>query len=184
MKRIFCFLLIGVMAVALAGPSLAAVKKPVKKTPAKTTKPAAPKATPVATSAPAVQPVAALRAGFFYEGGLAGGAGALEVGYGRAISDRLYLSGAAGYGVGSGFGVVIIDPIKATYDLGGFFAGGGLNYAMYSALVSGVPGISGTISNKNMFGVEVFAGKQFDKLSAKLGYSTALGLRFGVGYEF
>lgn len=140
--------------------------------------PAPPKILPVAAVA---QPV---KTSFLVEGGLAGGAAALELGYSRAVNDKISLSGALGYAVGSGYGVVLLDPVRATYDFGAAFVGAGLNYAIYSSLVTNIPGLAGTISNKNMFGVELFAAKQFGRYTGRVGYSTALGLRVAAGYPF
>lgn len=139
---------------------------------------------PVTSPAPAAAPVVSVnKAGFFVEGGLAGGAGAVELGYGRTVNDKLSLSGAVGYSVGNGYGVTVLDPIGLVYNLGAFTLGAGLNYAMYSSIVTNIPGLSGNIANQNMFGIELSAGKNFGKVAGKLGYSTALGLRAGLIYN-
>ena len=143
------------------------------------TPPPAPKPAP---PQPAPKPPA--KAGFFAEGGMAGGAMAAELGYGRSFGEKLYLSGAAGYAVGNQYRVLVLDPIRASFDLKQFVVGAGLNYAAYSDYVANIPGFSGTIPNKNLFGFEVFAGKQFGDLIGKIGYSTALGLRAGAAMNF
>ncbi|MFA5112868.1 MAG: undecaprenyl-diphosphate phosphatase [Candidatus Margulisiibacteriota bacterium] len=124
------------------------------------------------------------KAGWFAEGGLAGGALAITGGYGKQFSDKLYVSGAAGYAVGSGFGIVVLDPVRVSYDLGNYYVGAGLNYAMYSKLVKNIPGL-GNISEKNLAGIELLGGLKInERLSARLGYSTCLGLRVSAGYLF
>jgi hypothetical protein len=184
----------------LAGPAPAVVQKKVvkKKVVKKPVRPVArpkfpvdkgrvvapsPKPAPVVV-APAPPPLR--KAGWFVEGGLAGGAGAVEAGYGRRITDNLYLSGAAGYGVGGGFGVVVIDPLRINYEFGRYFAGAGLNYAMYSsANVQNVPGLApGKISSQNMLGAELLGGLRLEKIVLMAGYGSALGIRVSAGYEF
>ena len=108
----------------------------------------------------------------------------VEGGYGKQFGDKLYVSGAAGYAIGSGFGIVVLDPLRASYDLGNYYAGAGLSYAMYSKLVKNVPGL-GNITDKNLAGIELFGGARInEQLSARLGYSTCLGLRGSIGYRF
>lgn len=184
MKKVISILVIGFFIFSFAGSSLAAAKpkpKPKKVVPATPATPAV--KAEAANPAPAEAPAPG-KAGFFYEGGLAGGGAALEFGYGKSLNNKVYLSGALGGAAGSGFSVIILDPIRISYDMGSYMVGAGLNYAMYSNLVTGVPGLSGTIPNKNMFGAEVFAAKQFGKLVGTVGFSTALGLRAVVGYLF
>jgi hypothetical protein len=117
---------------------------------------------------PAADPPA--KAFFFAEGGLAGGGLAAELGYGRSLKEKLTLSGAAGYIFGAGSGAFLLDPIRLTCDLGAYLVGAGANCAFYS--------------DKNLLGIEVFAARQFNKVTGKIGYSSALGLRAGVGYVF
>jgi len=162
-----CALLAG-----LTGPSQAATKK----------KAPAPVAQAFEESAPAPS-AQSVKSGLFVEGGLAGGAAALEIGYGRHLNNTLALSGALGYALGNKYGVVVIDLARLTYNAGGMFYGGAINYAMYSDIITSIPGISGNISNKNLAGLEVFAGKNFGRYSGRIAYSTALGLRAGVGYD-
>jgi hypothetical protein len=206
MKKIIVLLLIVLFSSSLISPSISAVKKKkvvkkkryyrriVRNWPKGGPRPVFPNAsgerTIVVVPAPAPKPVLPqpskplVKAGFFAEGGMAGGAMAAELGYGRSFGEKLVLSGAAGYAVGNRYGVVVFDPIRATFDLKNLFVGAGLNYAAYSEYVTGIPGFSGTISNKNLFGFEVFAGKQFGDLIGKIGYSTALGLRAGAAMNF
>jgi hypothetical protein len=136
---------------------------------------------PVPTTPPA-KPT--LKSGWSAEGGLGGGAILLEGVYQKGLSDKLAARFGAGYGLGGKFGVMVVEA-GACYDLGSFQVGGGLNYAAYSELVSGVPGLSGTISNKNLVGVELFGVTKIrDKWGARVGYSTALGLRLAASYGF
>jgi hypothetical protein len=146
--------------------------------------PAAAKAVEV-RPAPAPKPAPA-KSNYFIEGGLAGGSAAFELGYGQQQSDNLYLSGAAGYAIGNKFGILVLDVIRASYQFDTMFVGAGLNYAMYSALVADVPGLApGSLPSQNMFGVELFGGMRLNQsMSVKAGWSSALGLRAAVGYEF
>lgn len=207
MRKLISFVLMIVLMFGLVSPSLSAVKKKKLKKkrhyrriarnwPKGGPRPVFPKETKASepievVSSPAVLPPApavvapaapAGKAGWFAEGGFGGGALLIEAGYGK-MKDNVYWSGGAGYAMGSGFSVLVLDPIRATFALKDYSLGLGLNYAMYSAIVSNVPGISGTLPNKNMFGLEVFATKKFDRLIGRLGYSSALGLRASVIYE-
>ena len=121
---------------------------------------------------PAIKPVssAPARNGFFAEGGLAGGGLAIEAGWMRRQTDKLAWSGAAGYIFGVSNGVVLLDPIRLSCDLGTYMVGAGANCALYS--------------DKTLLGIEVFASRQFNKITGRIGYSSALGLRAGIGYEF
>ena len=110
------------------------------------------------------------KAFFFAEGGLAGGGAALELGCGRTLKEKLTLSGAAGYVFGVSNGIFVLDPVRLTCDLGTYMVGAGANCAFYN--------------DKNLIGIEVFAAKQFNKITGKIGYSSALGLRAGASYEF
>jgi len=171
-KICLALLCAGVLLLGLTGPVLAAAKKKVPAPVTQTFVASAP--VPVAQSA---------KAGWFVEGGLAGGAAAAELGYGRSLNNNLSLSGALGYAVGNKYGVVVVDLARLTYGSGDLVFGAGLNYAMYSDIIANIPGISGNISNKNLAGLEVFAGKRFGRYSGRVAYSTALGLRAGVGYD-
>ena len=102
---------------------------------------------------------------FFAEGGLGGGGVAAEIGYQRTMNEKISLSGAGGF-VAGGDGGVVLDLVRATYDLNNMFAGAGINCA------------------RNMFGLELFAGKKFNRWSARVGYSGILGVRAAAGYEF
>jgi hypothetical protein len=107
----------------------------------------------------------------FVEGGVAGGGAAAEVGYGRTLKEKLTLSGAVGYVFGVSNGIFVLDPVRLTCDLGNYMVGAGANCAFYN--------------DKNLIGIEVFAAKQFNaKVSGKIGYSSALGLRAGLAYQF
>lgn len=191
MKRIASVLMIGVFvfgfalaAFAADGPAAVPPVSPLLQAPAANPAPAVTPAASAAPAAPAVAPTApAKKAGLFVEGGLAGGAAAVELGYGRAMNDKLSLSGAVGYSVGNGYGVAVLDAVRLNYEFGALMIGAGLNYAIYSTIVSNIPGISGNISNKNLLGVELSIGKNFGKMIGKIGYSTALGLRAGLIYN-
>jgi hypothetical protein len=121
----------------------------------------APEPEPVAAP-PAPEPKPALKAGWFVEGGVAGGGLAVGGGYGKQLNDKLYVSGAAGFA--NGF--VVIDLVRASYDLGKYYVGGGLSYANSQA------------------GAEIAGGVKInDRLSARLGLSTCLGLRVAASYD-
>jgi hypothetical protein len=171
-----------VLVIGLSGSSWAASKKapPKKKEPVKQVAPA-PALQTVVTSPS--QPAKPAKAGWFVEGGLAGGAAALELGYGKSLNGTYSVSGALGYALGNKYGVVVLDLARLTYASGDLFAGAAVNYAMYSDIISNIPGISGNISNKNLVGLEVFAGKRFGRYSGRLAYGTALGLRAGLGCD-
>jgi hypothetical protein len=127
------------------------------------------------------------RARIFAEGGYGAGGLVIEGGYGGLeLMKKVNFSAAAGIGIGSGFSVIILDLARVTYDVEKFFVGGGINYAMYSSPnVRDIPGLSGRIPSQNMLGVELLGGMHIaDKISARLGFSTAMGLRAAVGYEF
>ena len=133
---------------------------------------------------PPPAPVSA-KGSWFAEGGLGGGALAVEGGYKYKYSDKINLCAAGGYAIGNKFSIVVLDLAQVRYELApAYFVGGGLTYAMYSALVSGVTGLSGTIPNQNMFGVELLGGYKRDRLTIRAGYNTALGLRLSAGYDF
>lgn len=186
MKKISVLFLLLMFALTLSGTSYSATtaKKKATKPKFPIYKEVAPKVVPKTT--PAVEPAKIRKSMFFVEGGLGGGSGVIELCYGREISDNMMLSGGIGYGVGSGFGVVVLDPLRVNYNMGTFTVGGGLNYAMYSsASITNVPGLSGKIPSQNIFGGELFAAKNIrDKISGRIGYSTALGFRASLGYEF
>jgi hypothetical protein len=190
MRKMFSCLLIIIFVLTLFSPAQSIVKKKkkiiirrrhyrriVRNWPTGGPRPVFPKAggsneavvLPAAEQAPpsAVKPVssAPARNGFFAEAGLAGGGLALELGLMRG-----QLSGAAGYIFGVSNGVVLLDPIRLTCDLGTYMVGAGANCVFYS--------------DKTQLGIEVFAARQFNKITGRIGYSSALGLRAGVGYAF
>ncbi len=104
---------------------------------------------------------------FFAEGGLAGGGGALEIGYARSLNEKLNLSGALGFTFFSNNNGVVLDLVRAAYNINNIaFAGAGLGYA------------------RNIPGVELFAGRHFDRWSVRAGYSGALGFRLAAAYRF
>lgn len=190
MKRVLVFVFVLVLTVSLVCGSWAAVKKsaareakPVFPT---TTKQAAPTVVAPAKVAPAAAPAkpaqSAAKRGFFVEAGYGAGGGVAEIGISRPFREGLVLSGGLGLGVGSGYSVVVIDPIRATFDRGQYALGLGLNYAIYSTLVD-IPGV-GSLSNRNVLGLEVFGQKEINKYLARVGYSTALGLRASLIFDF
>jgi hypothetical protein len=131
------------------------------------------------------RPKKAMKSGFFAEGGLGGGALLLSGGYQVGLMDKMTYAFEAGYGIGSNYNVMVLDLARVSYDMGSFFLGGGMNYAMYSDTPSNILGLSGKLSSKNMLGIEVLGGTRFrDNMVARVGYSTALGLRASVSYEF
>lgn len=213
MKKVLSLLLFITFIFSLSGPSFSAVKKaPVKKTKIKVkvtkkkvkVKVKATAARPVfpvdkgskkivvtreikviAAPKPALKPEP--RARIFAEGGYGAGGLVVEAGYGGLeLMKKLNFSVAAGLGMGSGYSVVVLDLARVTYEMDKFYAGGGINYAVYSSPnVQDVPGISGRIPNQNMFGVELLGGMRVrDNIFLKTGFSTALGIRASIGYEF
>ena len=121
---------------------------------------------------------------FVAEGGLGGGALAVEMLISLPLRDKIDYFGGLGYGIGSGYGVVIMDLARLVYSFNDdLTAGLGINYAMYSSLPASVPGLS-TLTDKSLMGVELFGAKQFGRITARLGYSTALGFRLSAGYKF
>lgn len=128
------------------------------------------------------------KSNFALESGFGGGGIILELGYQRKISDKINYTAGLGYAIGNQYGVVILDVARVHSDLGSYVIGGGLNYAMYSSLVSGVLGLSGTIPSKNILGLELFWGKRFafqgHEAVGMVGYNTALGLRLTASFEF
>ena len=77
-----------------------------------------------------------------------------------------------------------MDIGRIAYDSGKFFWGGGVSYALYSEIVTDILGFSGKIANKNLLGAELFGGMRLKQIIGKLGYSSSLGVRASVGYEF
>ena len=121
---------------------------------------------------------------FFGEAGLGGGALVLEMGLRRQLNDKWDYCAGVGYGIGSKYGVVVLDLARLNYKREGFTWGGGFTYAMYSALVSEIPGLSGQLPNKSLLGVELACLKDFGKLTGRLAFNTALGIRAALIYEF
>ena len=78
----------------------------------------------------------------------------------------------------------MLDLARLNYKREGFTWGGGFTYAMYSALVSEIPGLSGQLPNKSLLGVELACLKDFGKLTGRLAFNTALGIRAALIYEF
>jgi undecaprenyl-diphosphatase len=110
------------------------------------------------------------KAGWFVEGGVAGGGIVLEGGYGKPFGEKMFISGAAG--AGSSF--FVLDPLRVGYDLGnGYFAGGGLSCVVYSD------------AGKNQAGIELAGGRRLtDRLSARVAASSCLGLRAVVCFDY
>lgn len=131
------------------------------------------KAVPPVPPPPAAKPVAPKpvtpppRDYFFAEGGLAGGGGALEIGYGRDLNEKLNLSGAFGFTFFTNENGAVLDLLRSSYYINNVvFAGAGLSYA------------------RGMPGLELFAGRRWDRWSVRAGYSGVLGFRLGAGYRF
>lgn len=177
MKRALAVLLLLTLVCSVPSVSFAAT---VKKAKSKKTVPvvAAPKPKMVKPV-----PASPARSAMLVEAGFGGGAGVFELVYQRKINDRLSYSGGLGYGVGNKYGVLILDVARLSMEMGAFTVGLGATYASYSNLVADIPGLSGTIPNKSMFGFELLAGKSFGKISARLAYNTALGLRAALSYN-
>ena len=119
----------------------------------------------------------------FFEVGYGGGGLLASVDYQREIRSGVTYSGGLGYGVGSGYGVAVVDIARVLFDRGNHLMGVGVNYAMYSQLVSGIPGVS-TLSNKNLVGLELLAEKDFGRAVVRAAYNTALGVRISVKRDF
>ena len=110
---------------------------------------------------------------FIFEGGVGGGGLLAELMLGRQMNENIYLRAGVGLGAGSGYSIVVLDPIIATYIMkNGFALGLGLNYGMFSS------------STGSVFGVELLGEKKFGSVTGRLGYSTALGLRLSAGWNF
>jgi hypothetical protein len=215
MKKVISLLLFITLIFSLSGPSFSAVKKaPAKKAKVKVkvtkkkvkvkvkatgTRPVfpvdtGPKKVTVTkvievkvAPRPEPKPEPRARGRWFAEAGYGGGGLVIEGGYGGLeLMKKINFSAAAGLGMGSGYSVVVLDLARITYDMGKFYAGGGINYAMYSSPnVQDVPGLSGRIPSQNMLGVELLGGMRVaDNMFARLGFSTAMGLRVSAGYEF
>ena len=137
---------------------------------------------------PEPKPEPRARGGWFAEGGYGAGSLVIEGGYGGLeLMKKVNFSAAAGLGIGSGSSVVVLDLARVTYDMEKYYVGGGINYAMYSTPnVQNVPGLAaGKIPSQNMLGVELLGGMRVtDKILARAGYSTAMGFRVAVAYEF
>lgn len=181
MKKLISFVLMIVFIIGLVSPSISAVKKKkryrriVRNWPKGGPRPVFPKENKnsdpievvpmplVIPAKPAAYAPLPAKTGFFAAGGLAGGELAIEGGYGRAMGDNYTLSGGLGLTTGGMF----LDLVRATFDFkDSIFLGAGLNLARLG------------------FGLEVIGGKKFGRLSGRIGFSSVLGLRLGVGYEF
>jgi len=191
-KRVFSCLLVLIVAATLASAADAAVKKKkkivrkrkhhyrriVRNWPKGGPRPVFPTAghenysvgdppPPPPGPKPAVKVDPPARDYFFAEGGLANGGGALELGYGRQLNEKLALSGALGFTFFTNNNGVALDLIRAAYKINNVvFAGAGISYA------------------HDMPGLELFAGRQFERWSVRAGYSGVLGLRLAAGYKF
>jgi hypothetical protein len=117
--------------------------------------------------------------------GLGYGGGALTVGVGYKLpNDRFKLSSGVEYGIGRQYSVGIFNIINVMLDRDPLCYSAGIDYAIYSQLVDKIPGISGTIPGKDLFGLNVFVGKKMGDFDGKIGYSTSLGLRAQMSYKF
>lgn len=177
MKRILVPLLLVIVLVACFSPEVFAAAK--GKAPPKPIV-AAPKPTPAVKPAAAPSPIG--NRGFAAKGGLMGGAGAAEIGYylpTGPFSTGIYL----GYGVGNKFNLMVAQ-LEGTLKLAAVNLGLSIDYANYSSAVRNIPGLSGDTAKGAHTGVGLSVGKEFGKIEAKLGYSTALGLIAAAGYKF
>lgn len=181
MKKIMSGLLLLALAVTLSGTSLAVKKKTYKGV-----KPAFPKSGATigktVKNQPAVKPAAPTgdKMAFLVEGGYGGGGAIVELGLEKRMAGFKYGAGV-GFGLGNGYSVVALEPAKLLFGSSDLACGVGLTYAMYSALVD-LPIIK--ITNKSLFGVSAFVGKQFGPVVGKLGFDTALGLKATASYYF
>lgn len=117
--------------------------------------------------------------------GLGYGGGALTVGIGYKLpNERFKLSSGVEYGLGRQYSVGILNIINVMLDRGPLCYSAGIDYAIYSQLVDKIPGISGTIPGKDLFGLNVFVGKKMGDFDGKIGYSTSLGVRAQMSYKF
>jgi hypothetical protein len=123
------------------------------------------------------------KAGFFLDGGYAGGAGMFKAGYLFTVRENLDLALAAGYGLGNGFSIMDVE-VNGKMLFGDNFAGLEAGMANFSKSVKGVPGVSGTVNSGSNTGFGLFVGKKMGKVAVKAGYNTVLGLNAGVIYQF
>ncbi len=189
MKKASVVILLAVFIISAQSLALAATAKKTKRPvfPVDKTKKAAP-APPAKVVKPEPKvvkkaPAAVSRSALALEGGLGGGAGVIELVYRRDINKNISYSGGLGYGVGNKYGVLVLDLARLSMGMGAFSVGLGATYASYSNLVTDIPGLSGTIPNKSLFGIELMAGREFGKIGARLAYNSALGIRFSGSYE-
>jgi hypothetical protein len=183
-------LIILVVLISLAGASLAApaVKK-AKTAAVRTTgisvEAARKTVTAEAKKAPPVTPVTVgPESRYLLEGGFAGGGAILGLGYEKKLNEKSKVGVGANYGLGKGYSFASVDLVRLTYDLGRFTVGAGADYTMYSQPVTNIPGISGMITNKNLFAGDLWLQGEIGGLLTRLGYSTALGLRLSAAYGF
>jgi hypothetical protein len=193
-QNYFSFLLIGLICCGLMGSAQAAPaakpKPPAKSAPV--VKPAAPVVQPVVApvAAQEVKPVQpptiveeALPASFLAEGGFGGGAICLSLGYRKQLNKTFAYRGTIGYGIGNQYGVTVIDLAKISFPFRDLTVGLGMTYASYSEVVRKIPGLSGDLPGKNLWGGEIFLSKKFSDFVLHAGYSTVLGIRLSATYD-
>ena len=86
--------------------------------------------------------------------------------------------------MGNKFSVIALNAGLAFRFRSQYFAGVGIDVASYSARVSEIPGISGSIDTGAKAGIDLFTGIVFDRWRLQAGYSTCLGLNAAAGYRF
>lgn len=124
-----------------------------------------------------------LRRGFTAEFGYGGGSGIAGVGYRMPIREKFILKTEAGYGIGNNYSVVTAN-MTAVIPLGDNFAGAGISMSNYSRTVTNILGISGNIDQGTRWGAGIYYGRNFGRISARLGYDLAQGLTAGMTYKF
>lgn len=172
MKKIIVLTLV----LLVASASFAAPKK-------KVILPKKPLTVPTVTApAPKPAPAAASDRGFAAKGGLMGGAGAAVIGYVMPIGP---LSGGfyAGYGLGNKYNEMVVQ-LEGIYKLSAVNIGLSIDYVNYSEKVRNIPGLSGDTAKGAHTGIGLTLSKDFGKMNAGVGYSTAFGLIAAAGYKF
>jgi len=114
--------------------------------------------------------------------GLGGGGLILDFGYSIPMANFDLLLDV-GYGMGNSYSIMKAGA-AAVFDRAPMFYGLEVGAANYSKAVSGVSGISGTIDQGTKVGLGVFVGKAMtDKIALQVGYNSALGATAFVNYK-
>lgn len=176
MKKYFVVLIIIAIIAAYSSEVFAAAKRKAPPKPIVV----APKPTHAVKPAAAPSPIG--DRGFAAKGGLMGGAGAAAIGYVLPVGP---LSGGfyAGYGIGNKYNAMVAQ-LEGIYKLSAVNIGLSIDYANYSSAVRNIPGLSGDTTKGAHTGIGLTLSKDFGKMNAGVGYSTALGLIAAAGYKF